>query len=264
MRHQPGKHNQASHGKGGAGKNTIVKGTDQTEWAADLTRDGYAKNELDGGYRAWAGGDLQLAAIGKKQGFDGKPTKGSIEDTVRAGGTELHRGVMPHNKTKKSAESIVDDFKNGPYEPGSGVYGNGYYFSNKSRVANHYAKGGKTFRAALKPEAKVISDEDLKTQMKNWQEQVKPKTQSVEELYKADFKTPKDQYSPRMVQEVMADPGRFAAMKGYDAIKVTGKQDGAPVLKGEPKAKHPESGKFFSANDQYIVLNRTAIVVEEA
>lgn len=272
-RHLPGKHNQKDHGRNSGG--SIVKGKDQTEWAAGLTRDGYANNDLTASTDFSDPRDRALIGIAKQQGFDGKPTKGSIEDTVKNGGVEIHRGVVPHKGTGKSGEDLINDFKDGPYEPGTGIYGNGFYFSSSARVADHYAKGspvrknskptpgGKSFKAALKPDAKVISDEELRTEMKAWQKQVKPKTQDIGDLYKNDFKTPADQYSPHFTEYVMGDPGRFAAAKGYDAIKITGKQDGAPVVKGEPKAKTSE-GKFFSANDQYLVLNRTAVVVEEA
>ncbi len=118
----------------------------------------------------------------------------------------------------------------------------------------------------LNPNARVVNDEDLKVEMKQWKTDVAPKTQDLGDLYKNDFVTPADKLSPHFVEYVMGDPGRFAAMKGYDAIKVVGKQDGAPAVKGEPKAKHADklTGKVFSANEQYVILNRTAVVVEEA
>lgn len=43
-RHMPGNHNQKEHGR--KGDSSTVKGTDQTEWAAGLSRDGYAENDI--------------------------------------------------------------------------------------------------------------------------------------------------------------------------------------------------------------------------
>lgn len=273
-RHLPGKHDQSTHGHGHGkvgGMGEMARGTDQTEWAAELTRDGYAMGDMGPSTDFTDPRDNTLAAIGRRQGFDGKPTVGSIDETVKAGGIEIHRGVVGYKgsntmKPQKAAE-IVEEFKTGEYEPGTGLYGNGFYFSTSSRVARHYAtwnKGdGARLRAGLKPGAKVVDYDHLQGEMKAWKAEVAPKTQSITDLYAKDFKTPRDQYSPHMVEYVMSDPGRFAAMKGYDAIKVVGHQDGAPALKGEPTATRPGGRHKFSANDQYVILNRTAIVIEE-
>lgn len=272
-RHLPGKHDQQKHagGKGGGKVDGMVRGTDQTEWAAGLTRDGYAQNELTISTDLTDPRDTTLIAIAKRQGFDGKPTIGSIDETVAAGGVEIHRGVV-HFKGSSTMKPVkggeqIERFKSGEYEAGTGIYGNGFYFSSSRRVGRYYATwnggyGGEV-RAALKPGAKVVDYDQLKVEMAEWKQSIAPKTQNIADLYKADFKTPSDQYSPHLVDYVMADPGRFAAMKGYDAIKVVGKQDGAPPVKGEPMASRPGERKKWSAHDQYVLLNRTAIVVEE-
>lgn len=270
-RHLPGKHDQSTHGQGhakGGNVGGMVKGTDQTEWVAANTRDGYADTPLMQPTPLSDPRDTTLMAIAKQQGFDGKPTVGSIEDTVAAGGVEIFRG---------SSREVNQKLLSGDYEPATGIYGNGYYFSNKQRVAEHFSKvdigtgfadvkkrtDGSVVRAALKPGAKVVDYENLTAEMKAWRAEVAPKTQDIGDLYTSDFKTPDGMYSPHMLDYVLVDPGRFAAAKGYDAIKVVGHQDGAPVKKGEPVGKTSQGGRF-SANDQYVILNRTALVVEES
>lgn len=287
LAHLPGQHDQKTHGRRtGAAKarreraqaGKRVAGKDVMGWARDLTADGNATNELVGGERDFGDPrDRELAAIGAHQGFNGAPAVGDVDAEVKAGGVEMWRGVVPFKGSStaaaRSADDLVGGFRSGDYEPGTGIYGNGFYFSASDRVAGYYAEGattkkrqkvtdGRTFRAALRADARVIDYDDVKVEYQAWRERIAPQTQTITDLYASGFKTPAGQYSPHLVDSVANDPGRFAALMGYDAVRVTDRQDGAPAVAGEPTAKHPDSGHRFSAHTQYVLLNRTAVVVE--
>lgn len=276
MRHLPGKHNQKDHGfKKGAPKGppTPKPPNDQTKWALDQDKD---LNE--GKTLAFAYGDFNdpvsrpLVSIGKRQGFDAKPTKGSVDDTIANGGVEIHRGVIPNQRSGKSADKLEDEFKNGDYEPGTGNFGNGYYFSTSPGIAKMYSKapvgtsnggynakqveGGRVIRAALKPDAKVAHYEDIKKQQKEWRAS---KQKDVHyDTHSTGYIVPPGKISP-IVTDGLNDPGHFAALMGYDAIRVP--------LKDRPQDRRNRAGikkKIGSDDlgDEIVVLNRGALVVD--
>lgn len=194
--------------------------------------------------------DGSLRHIGTRQGFDGLPVTVSekeIDIELTRGGTEIWRGTTdwPGNSAlaARSARDVDRAFRSGAYEPGTGIYGNGYYFSVAERVAKHYAgKKGVITRAVLRAGARVIDYDELMA------------------IVDRMFDDPNLDLVLR--NNVIADPGRAAAVLGYDAIRVVGKQDGAPYVKGEASAKN-SMGHRFSAHVQYVILNRTALLVEE-
>jgi hypothetical protein len=201
--------------------------------------------------------DSWLTLIGTDQGFDKKPTvvsSADLDDAISGGAIEMFRGVIPNKSTGESAESVADKFTRGAYEPGLGIYGNGYYTSVSRDVAEVYAtrtltpsgsigktKRGTVTRMALKPDARVIDYDDL-----------------VYLMYRYHDK----QDVPKHIRlAVAADPGRFAAMLGYDAVKISNANDGAPPTKGRPVI-YVRGGVRRSAEDQYIILNRDSVLVD--
>lgn len=194
--------------------------------------------------------DGSLRYIGTKQGYSGLPvtvTSKEADIELTRGGTEIWRGTQDWKGNSalaaRSAREVDNEFRSGAYEPGTGIYGNGYYFSVSQRVAKHFSgKRGVLTRAVLRAGAKVIDYDEL--------------LKIVDRLF--------DDASLDLVlrNNVIADPGRAAAILGYDAIRVVGQQDGAPFVKGEPSAKN-SLGHKFSAHVQYVILNRTALLVEE-
>lgn len=268
-RHFPGKHNQKDHAGGKAGSE-IAKGTDQTKWAIDSDRD----LNVDGPFTY---GDFNdpvskpLVSIGTKQGFDGKPQKGSVDDAIKDGGTEIHRGIIPHSASGTSAEDIEHKMIDGKYEPGKGVYGNGYYFSTSKGIAEMYSKapvskagytakpvkGGKVIRAALHKDARIVDYDTVKQEHSKWRQGIKDDIHY--DTFSTNFIIPPGKISPSMVDS-MQDPGHFAALMGYDAIRVPLKN------RSTDKSNKSRIKKKIGSDDlgdEIIVLNRTALVVDK-
>lgn len=265
VHHDPHNGKFATHGGPGIG-------TDQTDWINQQDRD----LNLPDSERPLAYGDFHspiarpLVAIAHQQGFDGKPKKGSVDAVVADGGIEIHRGMIPNDKTGKTAESLRDDLINGPYEPGKGNYGDGYYFSTSPGIAKMYAdrpvasggytakpvKGGVTQRAALPKNAKIINYEDIAPMHAEWFAKQRDKIHW--QTYSTDFKIPEGKISPTIL-DVTNDPGHFAALMGYDAIRVPVKhRDGDRRNKKRILKITGED----SLGDEIVVLNRSALVVD--
>lgn len=283
LRHLPGKHNQKDH----AGGQNKIRPTEKTPPPpndisdkvsakfADTSLEAKPNGFVNTGERDWNDPrDHVLTALGKMQGFDAKPTKGSVDDAVKNGGVEIHRGLRDFNGSKtskaKSADQQIDEFKNGTYEPGTGIYGNGYYFSTSKGIATMYAdapiaaygynakgdKPGKVIRAALKPDAKIANFEDIQTMQQTWR---KENYKNVDwEVIQHDFKTAPGKISPSFIDH-MNEPGFFAATMGYDAIRV-------PLMNRQTdknnKARIQKRIGDKNLGDEIVVLNRGAVIVE--
>lgn len=274
IRHLPGKHDQSTHGfkKGGPLPKTPPPPNDQSKWAFDQDKD---LNE--GAKRVLAYGELSdpvsrpLQAIAARQGFDAKPRRGSVDEEIKNGGLEIHRGIIPHSKSGSSAKDIEDKMLNGDYEPGKGNYGNGYYFSTSPGIGKMYASapiaekgytakktdGGRVVRAALSKDAKIANYEDVQKQHKEWY--AKNRDDIHFDTYSTNFIVPPGKISPT-VMDAMNDPGHFAALMGYDAIRVP--------LKDRPtdRANRARIRKKIGSDDlgdEIVVLNRGALVVDE-
>jgi hypothetical protein len=148
-------------------------------------------------------GDKALSKIIKMQGFDAPVQHGNLSKAVKAGGTRIYRG-------SPSADYNNDFLEADTPRQGLGVYGNGTYFGTKPGVAKSYAgKGGSTISAVLSPDAKVANYWD---QLSDWTADVGPTD-------------PKGD-----VRKVTEDFGRWAAMRGYDAIVAPGDEDDSTEL----------------------------------
>ena len=172
---------------------------------------------FNGGFQT----DKGLAQIMKTRGVDGGPNVGSrskINDMVASGQPEIFRGTG----VKEATTSFIE----GEYASGTGIYGNGFYGSNKVRTAQQYQQGGDMIRMALNPGSKVIDFDEL------------------EELWD-DFGGLRMQGSSELAAR---DMGRFAANLGYDAIR---KSRGAARVGGVSNEKY------------WVILNRQAVTVED-
>lgn len=240
-------------------------GKDRLDWANGLAREAQATDDENAAiFDSGPLGDPRdklLAMIGREQGYDGLPILAGADELDREvdrGGVEIWRGVSDFAGKKtydsanregyvppKAAVDIDRAFRTGAYEPGCGIYGNGYYFSVSERVGRHYAgkKSGVTTRAVLRADARVVDLPEIEQKIKDlWHD---------------------ESLDMGLQMAVLADPGRAAALLGYDAIRVPeGRQDGAPYVKGEPAGK-THTGKRFSGAVQYVVLNRTVLFVQE-
>lgn len=214
-----------------AAKNNYKPGKDEAQWFSD---NAVKVDERQQGGPHWSDRLIEQAA--QKQGW-GKPTVGSkfdVDEAVKNGWAEIHRGA--------ESAAVIDSFRNdsaAEFHYGTGIWGNGTYFSNDPKVAEAYATGkglrwqasssGPTMRGAISKDAKIITYEELEEEMKFFE------GESFSDAFNYVFAT---------------DPGRYAAMRGYDAILVKGRDDGTGKLKRKDFA------------DQYVILNRTALIVE--
>lgn len=256
-------------GKFASTNGTYVKGSDRTEDLVAAT--------MDGNNMPYDHGDINdprehvLAYVSTLNGFDGKPTKGSVDEVVKAGGLEIHRGLIPNRRTGESAEVIEGRFRDGAYEPGRGNYGAGFYFTTQPGVAKMYAskpvadggynaklaEGGLVVRAALRPGAKIIDYDSLhKEHSEWWQKSIKERI--FWDTHSNNYQIPEGKVGP-WVSDVAMDPGRFAALRGYDAIRIPLKNRDSDRRN---KKRIQRAIGSDDLGDEILVLNRTALVVD--
>jgi len=237
----------------------VVKGRSIVD---DFDYDGAVKGV---GYNGTGGGDRWLGAVQQAQGFNGKPKvvpKREMDEHVRDGGIELFRAVKSLHY-KKSAE-LNEEYRTGPLFPGNGVYGSGTYTSPQRETAKRYGEEATMLRIGLRRDARVISYADLL--------KLRPRTgitataanladQRQAELDKVDptdtkaIKAIIDKYAALAARQgprsqIAGDLGRVAALLGYDAIYIPGDYRG--------------KGSKLDGQTEYVILNRTATLVEEA
>src|SRR6185436_10308767 len=212
--------------------------------------------------------DDALGAIQRAQGFDGHPRVVSREDfdaAVENGEiVETHRGIGPSPfRRDASPEEMAEEYRSGPLHSGIGINGNGTYVAKNAEDAAIY--GSTTLRIGLRRDARVISADDLDVQMDAYFAG-HPRKSAEHQRLEADLlhslagtSSPRARanlrrdyraktYAPdRQSRElsVNRDPGRFAALRGYDAIEI-------------PKARSPDN------HTEWVILNRTSVIVQEA
>lgn len=197
-------------------------------------------------------GNEQLAAISRSTGVAGNPrvvTESEYEKAKSEGARPLFRGVADRGK--------VQEFHDGPLRFGTGIYGNGYYFTNDQGFAGSYGVEGdpESVEEYLLPKnAKIVTYlQILKEIARDHEGQPGPVGDAARRLTQ-DLGRAKDSPARRSalarfkrVAEsvgdkraiVLSDAGNYAAAKGYDAIRV------------------PSAGKGI---DEYVVLNPRAIL----
>lgn len=151
--------------------------------------------------------DVALETIARLQGFDAPPTVVKEFSSNTKGGT-LYRG-LPQRR-------YLDDFRRGDYFAGTGVVGSGTYTTTARQQAKEYAHTGGVMAMKLKADARTID------------------RKGVEDLWRQEMAAAKPGE-----RRVLEDPGRVAAIHGYDAITVQ------------------RSG----VGNYVVVLNRTAVEV---
>lgn len=186
-------------------------------------------------------GDIVLQDMAEEVGFHKKPTllsKEEMDAYIQQGNRELFRGIAG-----REAETYVEQFKTGEYFAGKGVYGNGIYTAygeDGFEVAKQFAGGVEknVLRMGLKKDAKIISYDALiemqKSEFAALQEEERALRRKarreadriydetgdddkVEEFLKEAAKKWEEMEKYR---RVLADAGRYALYKGYDAIDI--------------------------------------------
>jgi SPP1 gp7 family putative phage head morphogenesis protein len=184
--------------------------------------------------------DEMLGKIVKDQKFDGLPQKISRSEfnRLKKNNTVMYRGV--------TEVKYKEQFTRGSYFPGTGVHGNGSYFTSKFDEAKAYGvnKNSNVVSAIVDKRAKGIARNDVTDIIVKFDDKLSEDITKVfadvksGELTESAGETLLNQLS--LNREIMQDEGRMAAMLGYDFITV------------EAEANH------------LIILNRTALrVVEE-
>mgnify|MGYP001606922640 CR=1 FL=1 len=171
-------------------------------------------------------GDEALHHIAQAQGFESPAqsvTSTEMDEQIRRGGLELWRGVRPSHDGQHSASEVHRRYREGEPYQGLGFAGNGTYFSSSYSEASSYGEVG---RYALHPDARIVGFRTLQREQVEYLRQVGPES---------------------VLGRVMADTGRYAAMRGYDAIM---------WHRGE------EMGRARGVEDEVIVLNRGALLAE--
>jgi hypothetical protein len=216
--------------------------------------------------------DDALEEIVKRQGFDGKPQvvlKAEFDAAVKRGEVrETWRGVGRHD-TELTPDQLAEAYRTGDFYVGLGINGNGTYVAMRRADGEYYSgfSGGHPtlLRIGLRKDARVISADDLDREMDAYfaANHTTAKHQSLQREMLAALakaKTPRARanirrdyyrqefYGPDRRSRLLAiqrDPGRFAALRGYDAIDI-------------PKERSPDK------HAEMIILNRTATIVQAA
>lgn len=210
--------------------------------------------------------DSWLGEIQKAQGFDGKPrvvSRQDMDESVRGGALPLFRAVRETPGGKTPAE-LAEQYRSGDLYPGTGVYGNGTYASPDLATARKYGDEKTMLRMVLRRDAKVISIEDLHKlrprtgitptaskladQRQAELAQVDPKDTAAIKVIVDKYEALADKQGSR--SRVAQDLGRVAALLGYDAIYVPSDYRG--------------TASKLDNQTEYVILNRTATIVEEA
>jgi hypothetical protein len=210
-------------------------------------------------------GDPRLKAILQAQGFTVKPTIVSateFETLAKTGGTKIYRGVTPTET--KTASSMIDDFKDGDMFVGTGVIGNGVYAGTDLSYVIKYAgdKPENVIEMILSPNAKVITKQAAEEGARDMagafydaafgRTYRNPELGKIVDEYIASIgglpTTPLSSTPAGLVIQgklrnmgwLNHEPGAYAALRGYDAIKHVDDDGGV-----------------------FVILNRGAVVVKE-
>ena len=178
-------------------------------------------------------GDPTLEDIAKKQGFDGKAEmvdQEAFDKVVAEGGTVTYRGITDFYDSASANDAIyisgdvaiTENFAQGKYFAGHGVYGNGTYTSVNIGVAKGYAsedgKKGSVVTMVIKPSAKIATPEQ-------WEEAKLAAKQGTGGFTAA------------------SDQGRILAAQGFDGFTIA-----------------PKNSEHW-ASETIVILNRKALVV---
>ena len=188
--------------------------------------------------------DLWLNAIQNRMGFNALPTlvdEAGLNALAAQGWIKVYRGISGRSKRDPEfAAKAVEEFKTGPHYAGNGIFGNGTYTSTWIATAQDYADGinANVMQIAISPTARIISHEEL----------IKMVNKDLDKIAKKEGKDNSGQLwaDSRTYEKykIFANSGRYAASKGYDAIKVT-------------------QGTRAVDDHYYVVLNRAKVAVKK-
>jgi hypothetical protein len=204
-------------------------------------------NEIDLG-QPFSPLDRKLGAIAQRQGFDAPAQNvdsATLDAAVASGWVEIWRGT--NDSPAASGETQLERLRRGDWELSRGIYGNGVYTSERRETADEFAAhraGGRVVRMGLDPQAKLVDLDDLRKEHRAWMKSQRKLTENERMMFTSDPEAD--------LIKIMEDPGRFAAARGYDAIRIVGKDDGA--------YKYPRGQKRAT---QYAVLNRSVLMIQE-
>jgi len=196
--------------------------------------------------------DRYLKVMLRDAGYDGLPKVGSSQDVTDAwkdGGTLMVRGV---NAGVRDRLEYLKQFQTGDYFVGKGVYGNGTYVGHAGTVDtgaaatfqghtpatakkdskrawadvakhNYITAAGVTFRMALPKDANIGIQSKVTADLVNVGQNMRDWGRSERTRMKASGSDVKqvNAFSRKLEQAidvVTGDEGRFAVMRGYDAV----------------------------------------------
>lgn len=173
-------------------------------------------------------GEQIAAFINRELGYDALPQVVSAEEfaSLAAGRTVLYRGLTPDRNI--SVEQMANELKYGRFYAGKGAYGCGTYVCVRKDVAERYANrrgSGIVLEMILADDAKIVDYAEI---FKEYDETFGIKRIP---LFKRAF-----------WQRILGDVGKYAALKGYDAIAVN---------------------EFQLGHDYIVILNRGKLIVKE-
>ncbi|MEV6428369.1 hypothetical protein [Nocardia sp. NPDC051463] len=182
-------------------------------------------------------GDMALAEIYRRQGFDGPAAltdSAGIDWLISSGRTRLLRGV--------SDARHVEDFKFGPLFPGTGSFGHGTYATTDPQRAMQYAHydQDQVIEMVQHPDARIVEYGDLHREQQQVLSQINDERNRLRRMETTqEVETRIEELNEKSF--ILKDRGRFAAAKGYDAYLVPDATD-----------DHYE---------EWVILNRTALII---
>lgn len=240
---------------------------------------GFLKQFQEEGGMAWDNkkNNIGTRTLWKEQGFNAKPTivtEGQYADLEATGWTPMYRGL--NADTDEELAGYLSQFldSDDPYA-GSGLFGTGHYTTNIRSTAESYAEAahgagqeqrekatGKVLDILLHKDAKVIDLDELHQEMRQvWEERRRIEREIYGEGPDGERLRQWGQLTDserKRIQEandyegvIYEDPGRFATMLGYDAIRIKN-----PVV--DWATGKPLEDTF------HLVLNRGALAVKGA
>lgn len=167
-------------------------------------------------------GEEALHHIAAHQGFEAHPetvTREEMNRRVGAGDIELFRGLTGNNQV--TAGQMHERYRTGEAYHGLGYTGNGTYMTNQRHMASSY---GQPARYALRRDARVVDFRALQLEQDEYLRGLEHGS---------------------ITHDIYSDPGRYAAARGYDAIRwMRGAESGRPGM------------------EEWVILNRGAMLAE--
>jgi hypothetical protein len=217
-------------------------------------------------YNPATGSDDALRAILEHQGFDARPAVVSAADfdaaVARGEVRETWRGLKSILGGTKSPAQIAEEYRTGDLDHvGLGINGDGIYVAVRKEDAQYY--GSELVRIGLRNDARIVHVDDLHREMDDYFADLAEniRVRNLDNQLMADLartKSPRARAGIRKKYRsaiygqdrsrklaIQRDPGRFAALRGYDAIEI------------------PRSHSI-DKHHEFIVLNRAATIVQEA